>query len=97
MNVTDLHESGAGIGHTEDGFVVMADGALPPARVRVHVETVKSNYARGDVIERLPEEDGGDDEESADGEAEGDDEGTERRAKREERPRLGSRENFWGS
>lgn len=99
VEVSDLHESGAGIGHTEDGFVVMADGALPPARVRVHVETVKSNYARGDVVERLPDEPDGEDEEAADGdeEADAEDESDERKPKREERPRLGSRENFWGS
>ena len=103
VEISDLHESGAGIGHTDEGFVVMADGALPPARARVRIDTVKSNYARGDVVERLPlepDEDGEDDAEvdGDDGDETADDgERTKQRAKREERPRLGSRENFWGS
>ncbi len=96
VNVTDLHESGSGIGHTEDGFVVMVDGVLPDARARVEITTVKSNFARGDVVERLPldpdETDDGDE-----GDAAADDGGDESGAKKEQNPRLGSRENFWGA
>jgi predicted RNA-binding protein with TRAM domain len=95
VNVTDLHESGAGIGHTEDGFVVMVDGILPDARARVEITTVKPNFARGELVERLPldpDETDGDDEDEA---AADDEEG--RDAEAERNPRLGSRENFWGA
>jgi len=96
VEFTDLHESGAAVGHTEDGFVVMVDGILPEARARVEVETVKSTFARGEVVERLPLEEV-DDETDADGEGD-DGEGDEADADSEEedRPRLGSREDFWG-
>jgi predicted RNA-binding protein with TRAM domain len=105
VDITDLHESGAGIGHTEDGFVVMVDGVLPEARARVKVDTVKPNYARGDVLERLPmegegEEADGDDEngeseESADEDTDTDGESAESSGP-ERPPELGSRDNFWG-
>jgi predicted RNA-binding protein with TRAM domain len=92
VDVTDLHESGMGIGHTEGGFVVMVDGILPEARARVEVETVKPNYARGEVVERLPMED------DAEEDAEPEDEATEDDAEEtdDRREQLGSRENFWG-
>ena len=104
VDITDLHESGSGIGHTEDGFVVMVDGLLPEARARVKVTTVKPNYARGEVAERLPMEDEADgdedategdtDTESADGDDE--DETTDTDSGPERPPELGSRDNFWG-
>ncbi|MFB6106923.1 MAG: TRAM domain-containing protein [Halobacteriaceae archaeon] len=105
VEVSDLHESGAGIGHTEDGFVVMVEGALPPARARVKVETVKSNYARGDLLEKLPMDeedvDADDEDESASEESEaadeGEDEGEGSDRGSHDAPRLGSRDNFWGS
>lgn len=101
IEVTDLHESGAGVGHHVDsGFVIMVDGVLPDAWVTAEVSSVKSNYARADLVEKLegkPDGIGEDDE--ADEEAEADeDEEAEKPRKREERhPQLGSRENFWGS
>ncbi|MFB6268089.1 MAG: TRAM domain-containing protein [Halodesulfurarchaeum sp.] len=56
IQVTDMHESGAGVGHQEDsGFVIMVDGVLPDAWVRAKVTNVKSNYARADLIEKLDE------------------------------------------
>lgn len=93
IDVEDMHESGAGVGrHEGTGFIVMVDGVLPPARVRAKVTNVKSNYARADLIEKLPEE--ASEEEGGEDEAE-----EEERARNdeEENPRLGSRENFWGS
>ncbi|GAA0648538.1 TRAM domain-containing protein [Salarchaeum japonicum] len=90
IEVDDMHESGAGVGrHEGTGFIVMVDGVLPPARVRAKVTNVKSNYARADLVEKLPEEP------SEDEEAEGDESGAE--DAEEDNPRLGSRENFWGS
>ncbi|MFB6134890.1 MAG: TRAM domain-containing protein [Halanaeroarchaeum sp.] len=107
VEVTDMHESGAGVGHQEEsGFVIMVDGVLPVQRVRAEVTTVKPNYARADLIEKVPDEadEDEDGEESAEDAAEseadaddsdGDTEGD--RPPREDNPRLGSRENFWGS
>ncbi len=99
--VTDIHESGAGVGRTDDGFIVLVDGVIPDARSRVEITEVHSNHARAEEVERLPwEEDGedegdgdGDDEEAAD--EDGDDyEGDE---EDDDRAQLGSRDNFWGS
>jgi predicted RNA-binding protein with TRAM domain len=89
VDVTDIHESGAGVGKTEEGFVVLVDGVLPDARARVEITKVHSNHARGEELERLTMEDDeeGEDDASADG-ANADDD--------EENTRLGSRDNFWG-
>ncbi len=99
VDVTDIHESGAGVGHTDDGFVVFVDGILPDARARVKITKVKSNHARAEEIERLPmedEEDAAEDEEAElDEEADGEDD-EEERSRPERPPRLGSRDNFWG-
>ena len=98
VDVTDIHRSGAGVGRTEDGFIILVDGVLPDARARVKVTKVRSNHAQADELERLPmdgeeEEEGTDDEEeTADGDDEDDD-----RPSRPSRERLGSRDNFWGS
>lgn len=92
VDVTDIHESGAGVGHTEDGFVVFVDGVLPDARARVKITKVKSNHARAEEIERLPLE--ADDQEAEGAEAEAGD--GDRRSRPERPPQLGSRDNFWG-
>ena len=96
VDVTDIHESGAGVGRTDDGFIVFVDGVLPDARARVKVTQVRSNHARADELERLAMDDDGDVDDTADGETDdGDDEnGGDDGPKR--RQRLGSRENFWG-
>ena len=105
VEVTDIHESGAGVGRTEDGFIVMVDGVLPEARAKVKVTNVHSNHARADELERLPleededlDDDGGaelgyDDPDDAD--ADDDEDDDDRRGV--DRERLGSRENFWGN
>jgi predicted RNA-binding protein with TRAM domain len=102
VEVEDIHESGAGVGRTEDGFIIMVDGVLPPARSKVKVIKVRSNFARAEEVERLPDQPEADENETAgeeaeveagaDGEAEAD---TEASAE-DERPHLGSRDNFWG-
>lgn len=56
VDVTDIHESGAGIGRTDEGFILMVDGVLPDARARVKITQVRSNHARADPVERLPME-----------------------------------------
>ncbi|MFB6068709.1 MAG: TRAM domain-containing protein [Halobacterium sp.] len=99
LEVDDMHESGAGVGRQEEsGFIVMVDGVLPPARVKAEITKVKPNYARADLVERLPDEP--EDEEEAGEDAEGEDGEEDERGRRgddEEDERLGSRENFWGS
>ncbi|WP_276254709.1 TRAM domain-containing protein [Halomontanus rarus] len=110
VDVEDIHESGAGVGRTDDGFIVMVDGILPDARARVQITRVHSNHARAEELERLPmdgEEGEGADADGADGagddatdetEAETEDDEDEEETKSSlQRERLGSRENFWGS
>lgn len=69
VEVNDIHESGAGVGRTDDGFIVMVDGILPDARAKVRITKVRSNHARADEVERLPldPEDADDDSEIDDG------------------------------
>ncbi len=97
VEVDDIHESGAGVGRTDDGFIVLVDGLLPPARAVVSVHRVKSSHATAqEVVERLPDDP--DEESGSDADADGDDEKSddETRPRRTDRERLGSRENFWG-
>ena len=87
VEVTDIHESGAGVGRTEDGFIVLVDGLLPDARAVVRIDQVKQNHAKAKkVVERLPLEP----EEESEGP------GDPREEKSDDTP-LGSRDNFWGS
>jgi predicted RNA-binding protein with TRAM domain len=102
VDVDDIHESGAGVGRTEDGFIVMVDGVLPEARARVKITKVQSNFAWADELERLPMEDveaDEDGESDAEGDAEAadeDDEDDDRVSRPDDDERLGSRDNFWG-
>ncbi|QGN07843.1 TRAM domain-containing protein [Halorhabdus sp. CBA1104] len=96
VTVEDIHESGAGVGRTEDGFILLIDGVLPEAKARVKVTTVHSNHARAEELERLPmddeqpQADPADTDEPVDEEPDDDRDGPDR-------PELGSRDNFWGS
>jgi len=93
VTVEDIHESGAGVGRTEDGFIILVDGVLPDARARVRITNVHSRHAKAEEVERLPmDEDDEDAEGDEEAEAEDDDAEEEGRD-----PRLGSRDNFWGS
>lgn len=100
VEVTDIHESGAGVGRTDDGFIVLVDGILPDARARVKISQVRSNHARADELERLPMDET---DEDADGSNEGaveteeDADESDEKSSRPARERLGSRDNFWGS
>jgi predicted RNA-binding protein with TRAM domain len=92
VEVTDIHESGAGVGRTEDGFIVLVDGTLPPARARVRIDRVKANHATAEEVERLPTEgDEADDGDDGDDAGESPDAGAPTRSEQ-----LGSRDNFWG-
>jgi len=95
VEVEDIHESGAGVGRTDDGFIVMVDGVLPPARARVEVTKVRSNHARAEELERLPDEPDEEPVETDDAGGDGDDDESE--DGEDDRPQLGSRDNFWGS
>jgi SAM-dependent methyltransferases related to tRNA (uracil-5-)-methyltransferase len=104
VEVDDIHESGAGVGNTEDGFIVFVDGLLPPARAKVRINRVKDSHARAKkIVERLPMDEA-DDEEAAD-DADGDMAETDSEAdddtgiddeSTDHDEELGSRENFWG-
>jgi predicted RNA-binding protein with TRAM domain len=93
VEVDDIHESGAGVGRTEDGFIVLVDGVLPEARARVKVTKVRSNHARAEEVERLSmdEDEEGEAADAATGESDSDEEESDG-----PRRNLGSRENFWG-
>ena len=100
VTVEDIHESGAGVGRTEDGFIVFVDGLLPDARAIVRIDQVKGSHARAKkIVERLPfdpdePEDGTDTTDSTDDTESDDENETRTMPKRPEA--LGSRDNFWG-
>jgi predicted RNA-binding protein with TRAM domain len=107
VEVDDIHESGAGVGRTDDGFIVLIDGILPEARAVVRIDRVKSNHATSKkVVERLPldpdEDEEIETETDAAVESDGDDESDESDGGDESRDgptrptALGSRDNFWG-
>ena len=105
VEVDDIHESGAGVGRTDDGFIVLIDGLLPTTRAVVRIDRVKSNHATAKkVVERLPMEgeEGDDEEDDADADdgstAEDDGNGPDRdgRGGPDRSTALGSRDNFWG-
>jgi len=111
VTVEDIHESGAGVGRTEDGFIVMVDGVLPEARAKVKITRVHSNHAKAEEIERLPLDDDADEadegteaetdetdaEDTEADEVEADEaEADEDEGGDDDPPRLGSRDNFWG-
>jgi predicted RNA-binding protein with TRAM domain len=101
VDVDDIHESGAGVGRTDDGFIILVDGLLPEARATVKIHRVKSNHATAkEVVERLPMDDE-EGEEGEEGETNGEpsgerDDSRQSRRGRDGRERLGSREDFWG-
>src|SRR6056297_365453 len=75
VDVTDMHESGAGVGRTDDGFIVFVDGLLPEVRAKVRIDRVLSNHAKAnEIVERLPMDDEDDEGADADGDADGDSE-----------------------
>ena len=96
IEVEDIHESGAGVGRTEDNFIIMVDGLLPPARARIEVTKVHSNHARGKELERLPEDDEMGEAAAEGADHSGADENENENGNGDDDPRLGSRDNFWG-
>jgi predicted RNA-binding protein with TRAM domain len=96
VEVTDIHESGAGVGRTEDGFIVLVDGTLPPARARVRIDRVKANHATAGEVERLPMDEEEEADEDEDATADESDESDDQRSDSGRPEQLGSRDNFWG-
>ncbi|MFB6177831.1 MAG: TRAM domain-containing protein, partial [Halobaculum sp.] len=95
LDIDDIHESGAGVGKTEDGFIVLVDGLLPPARAVVRIDQVKQNHARAkEVVERHERDDEAETADDTPAESTEDDDGEDDSDPLDER--LGSRENFWG-
>jgi predicted RNA-binding protein with TRAM domain len=95
VDVDDIHESGAGVGRTDDGFIVLIDGLLPTTRAVVRIDRVKSNHATAKkVVERLPMDEEGEDD--ADDAGQGGEGGGSRREAPDRSTALGSRDNFWG-
>lgn len=50
VTINDIHQSGAGVGKTEDGFVVLVEGVLPPKRATVRVDRVKKKSAWAEEV-----------------------------------------------
>ncbi len=96
VEVTDIHESGAGVGRTDDGFIVLIDGLLPDCRAVVRIDRVKSNHALAkEVVEKMPLDP--DEEETEGTGGTGRDRGGRSGRGGRSRPEaLGSRDNFWG-
>jgi predicted RNA-binding protein with TRAM domain len=98
VDVSDIHESGAGVGRTDDGFIILVDGLLPDARAVVRIHRVKSNHATAkEVVERLPMDEEEEEADEKEGDSDGDGGERETAAEKRERQRLGSRDNFWGA
>jgi len=53
IKIEDMSDEGNGIGHTEDGMTIFAEGAVAGDRVRVGISNVKKNYAQGKTVKLL--------------------------------------------
>lgn len=53
VEIDDIHENGAGVGRTDDGYIVLVHGLLPPAKANVRIKEVKPNYSIGECVEEL--------------------------------------------
>lgn len=84
VDVFDFHESGAGVGRIDSGFIIITEGALPEAKYEVKITRVSDSHAEGEALQKLSDE-------IEDEGSEGEDNG------KDEDERLGSRENFWGT
>lgn len=85
VEVEDIHENGSGVGKTEDGYVVLVPGVLPPETARVRVTNVHPNYSEAEMLQKVDKEET---------EEETDQEETE--SSEDDNPSLGSRDNFFG-
>jgi len=86
VHVNDIHESGAGVGETEEGFVVFVEGILPECEVTVEITEENGSFARGKLVEEHDDYVVAKSEEDDEEDREGDDED----------PRLGARHDHWG-
>lgn len=103
VEITDIHESGRGVGRLDSGFIVLVSGALPTSddttvrEVDVEVTRVRDNYAESDtVLDSRTVDATQDDEDETEAETD-DDSPSEETDEEDEDPRLGSRRDFWGN
>lgn len=94
VSVEDIHENGSGVGKTDDGYVVLVEGVLPPTEAKVRITNVKPNFANAELIEKIEKDS---EEESENDDSDGnDEESDENEDYAGDHPSLGSRENYWG-
>lgn len=81
VEIFDIHSGGAGLGRTEDGFIVLVEGVFPEKTIKARITRVNTTTADAELVEVLSEEI----------------ESHEKDEEEEDEERLGSRDNFWGS
>lgn len=101
VEITDMHESGRGVGRHETGFIVLVDGVLPTnnddkvCEVDVKIKRVRDNYAEsGEVLDKRVVDVTDEDEEDAEEDDDVQSEQTEDNSS--DYPQLGRRDNHWG-
>lgn len=80
VTIDDIHRNGAGVGKTDDGYVVLIHGLLPPAKAKVRIKEVKPNYSVAECIKKLDQDKNEEEDENED----------------DDEPSLGNRSNHWG-
>lgn len=55
VTIDDIHQSGAGVGKTEHGFVVLVEGVLPTKRATVRIDRVKKKSAWAEKVIEVEE------------------------------------------
>lgn len=97
VEVFDIHANGAGLGRTEDGFIVFIDGVLPEKIVTAKIKRVKETTADAELIEVIDDDPNLGEEEEEPEEDEEEAEDPMREEQKDDRPEpLGSRDDFWG-
>ena len=94
LYIYDIHESGAGVGRTDDGFVILTHGCLPDAHVVAEITKIYQNHAEADVVEEHDLSD--EDKETIQALKDGRDPEAEDEDEEDEEQGLGSRDNFFG-
>lgn len=56
LEIFDIHSSGAGLGRTEDGFIVLVDGVLPEKTIKARITRVNRTTADAELVEVISEE-----------------------------------------
>lgn len=56
VEVFDIHQSGSGLGRTEEGFIVMLDDVFPEKKIKAEITNVRETTADADLVEVISEE-----------------------------------------